>query len=104
MLRMGRRVAVQNSLDRALHLLDVRHSVDPADEAAGVVIRQDGRGLGAIFGEAGSDRLFIVVGAALGLVGAADAAERVDPGQLVAGVLAFAASGAGASAGTAADR
>ena len=76
---LGRsQAAVQYRLDRPLDLLDVGHSVDPADEAAGVVIREDGRGLGAIFGEAGADRLLIVVGAALELVGAADVAKSVD--------------------------
>src|SRR5687767_4252870 len=69
--------AVQYRLDRPFDLLDRSHAVDPADEAARIVIRQDRRGLGAIFGEPGAHRRLIVVGTTLELVGAADVAQRV---------------------------
>src|SRR3546814_14348381 len=71
-------VSVQNRLYRLVHLGDGRHAVDPADEAPGLIMGEDRRGLGAIFGAAVAHRLFIVVGAALELVRSANVAGAFD--------------------------
>ena len=59
----------------------LRHAIDPADQSLFLVEGQDRRGLGAIFGHAGADRLLIVVGPALEFMPAADVAGALDLGR-----------------------
>src|SRR3546814_19883690 len=97
-------VSVQNRLYRLVHLGDGRHAVDPADEAPGLIMGEDRRGLGAIFGEAVAHRLFIVDGAALELVRSANFPGAFARRPLVTAVIPLAATGAGDTAGDEVDK
>ena len=61
-------VAGEDALDRRGDLVDRRHAVDPRDQPARFVDRQDRRGLGAVFGHAGADGFLVVVGRRLNSV------------------------------------
>src|SRR5436190_21793738 len=96
--RLARSV-VEDLVDRLADRLDARHAVHPANNPLGLVIRQDRRGLAAIFGHAGTDRFLIVVGASLEFVAAADVARIGLDRLLVAVVIGRAAAGTGEAAG-----
>src|SRR3546814_1379776 len=72
-------------------------------DPARFVDRQDRRGLGAIFGHARAHRFLIVVGAALEFARAANVANILHLGELVAIVIARTAFGAAEAAGDAVD-
>ena len=95
----GADLAVENGVDLLGDGLDRGHAVDLANQPARFVIRQDRRGLGAIFGHPGAHRCVIVVGPALEFDRPAHIAHAADPGQLEAVVIA----GAAARAAEAAD-
>src|SRR5690606_34355020 len=51
----------EDVLDRAGHIIDRRHAVDPRDDPARLVQRENRRGFGTVLGHAGADGLFVVV-------------------------------------------
>ncbi|PAV70292.1 hypothetical protein WR25_11086 [Diploscapter pachys] len=85
-------------------MLDVGHPVDPLHQAAGLVDRQDRRGLGAIFVHPRAHGLGIVVRPALELGRAAHVAHAGDLGQLEPVMIALATLGAGVAALDALDQ
>src|SRR5690348_16266258 len=91
----------EERFDGGSHLIDGRHAVDPADDPARLVERQDRRGLGAILGHAGAHGVLVVVGPALELVPAATIASPFDLRPLERVVVALAAAGAGVATGDA---
>ena len=76
-----------------------RHPVDTPDQALGLVIREDRRGLGAIFCHSSPHRLLIVIGPALELGRAADVAYSRHLRRPETVVITGPALGAGEAAG-----
>ena len=81
-MRSCRSQSAEDRVDALADRLDAGHAVDAADDALRLVMRQDRRGLGAIFGHAGAHRLLIVVGTALEFVAAAHVAGAGADGLL----------------------
>src|SRR3954467_673855 len=96
--------AVEDGRDRRADLIDRGHAVDPADDALSLVMRQDRRGLGAIFGHPRAHRRFIVVGAALELAVTAAGTDPPHRRQLVAVVIGRVADRGGEAAGNPVDQ
>ena len=90
--------------DRCGHLVHIGHAVDPGDDPAGFVDRQDRRGLGAVFGHAGAHGCLVVVGTALEFGAAALVADAGQLGLLERVVIALAAIGAGEAPGDPLDQ
>jgi len=82
---------IRGSFDFARDRIDICHAIDRAKDPTVAVIRQDRRRLAMVDFEPRLDRLRPVVGAARKLAAAANVADLVDLGPVVAVVVAGAA-------------